>query len=402
MEQSFIYVALQPSGRRVRGQMAAASEAAAFERLKRDGLAPVALRASKTTVGENARSQRMALSDRRAAELFSSLGLLLTAGADIRSALGMLAGRAGSRGASELCRALLEEVSGGAEMDAVLTRRLPARQGFAAALAAAAQASGDLGSGLTRAGEVLAARAKLRDQLVSTLSYPVFVLFSSIAAVLVILLFVVPTLTPLVQQSGSEAPVTLQILLWASGALSSNLLAIGWGGGFCIVLAVGLWRMGVLAEPLDRALLDGPFAQLRRGLVYGAFSTVLGNMLAAGAPLGDALRLAVRTAPSALARTRLEEAAGRVRQGQLLSAGLDGVEGFPASVVRLCAVGERSGALGVMLSRAGRLEEETAFRQLEGIGRLMGPVLIVLLGTLVGLLMAALLSGLGQVGQGIG
>ena len=399
-ERAFAYVALRTGGERVRGRVSASSEAAAYERLKREGLAPLTLKIS-ARAQEAAPATRVSLGDRRAAELFASLGLLLSAGADIRSALGMLSDRADSKGSAELCRALLEEVSGGAEMDGVLARYLPSRQSFVASLAAAAQASGDLGSGLTRAGELLAARAKLRDQLVSTLSYPVFVLISSISAVLVILLFVVPTLAPLVQQSGSQAPMTLQVLLWASQALSSKLTAFGVLIGASLGSAAVSWRLGLLAEPVDRALLDGPFRSMRCGLVFGAFSSVLGNMLAAGAPLSDALRLAVRTAPSALGRARLEAAAAEIRQGQLLSAGLAGVRGFPPAIVRLCAVGERSGSLGIMLSRAGRLEEEAAFRKLEAIGRLLGPVLIILLGALVGLLMAALLSGLGQVGQGI-
>ena len=162
-----------------------------------------------------------------------------------------------------------------------------------------------------------------------------------------------------------------------------------------------LWRLGLLTEPVDRVLLDGPAADVRSRLVYGAFAIVLGAMVSAGAPLGEALRLATRTAPSALARGRLDAAAARVRQGELLSRALDEVRGFPVAISRMCAVGESSGKLGGMLSKAGRLEEEAAFRSIEAFGQLLGPALIVMLGGLVGVLMATLLSGVNQIGQGV-
>lgn len=397
-QDTFAYVAIGRDGGRVKGVLVAGSQAAAFDQLKRGGMSPVSLRAKVQPAGGG----RLSVGDRRLAETLSSLGLLLSAGADIRSALSMLASRSASRKTGALCRRLLEEVSGGQKVDVVLASTLKGGQGFIAALVSAAEASGDLGAGFSRAGEVLSARCKLRDQLVSTLSYPAFVLVSTVAAVLAILLFVVPTLAPLVEEAGGSAPPTLKVLLWASNALSANLTALIVGAALAGGLIALLWRLRLLAEPLDRLLLDGPARGVRRGLIFGSFSIVLGSMLSAGAPLGDALRLAVRTAPSRLAASRLEAAAAKVRQGQLLSAGLDGVQGFPDAIVRMCAVGESSGSLGLMLSKAGRLEEEEAFRRIETVGRLLGPVLIVILGGLVGTLMAALLSGLSQVGQGLG
>jgi type II secretory pathway component PulF len=87
-----------------------------------------------------------------------------------------------------------------------------------------------------------------------------------------------------------------------------------------------------------------------------------------------------------------------VRQGQSLSVALDRAKSFPTAIVRLAAVGEASGALGPMLARAGKLEEDSALRRIEASGRLLGPALIVLLGGLIGCLMAGLLSGVSQLG----
>ncbi len=101
--------------------------------------------------------------------------------------------------------------------------------------------------------------------------------------------------------------------------------------------------------------------------------------------------------PSAVNLTKLQT----VRQGLSLSLSqaLQAVQGFPPTIVRLVSVGESTGALGLMLQRSGKLEEDAAVRDIEAAARLLGPILIVLLGGLIGLMMAGLLSGVTELGQ---
>ena len=215
----------------------------------------------------------------------------------------------------------------------------------------------------------------------------------------VILLLVVPSLAPLAEAPGAKPGLAMSILLGVSGALRNNLNIIAAGG-----LAIGLIlyltaRAGALGPAVDRYLLDGPGRRTTRGLVFGSFAIALGNVLAAGAPMSDALRLGIRSVRSSAARKRLEPVAQAVRQGESLSSALGRVTGFPATVVRLAAIGEASGALGAMLARAGQMEEKAALRRIEGLGRLLGPALIVFLGAVIGLLMGGLLSGVSGLGE---
>jgi type II secretory pathway component PulF len=397
-DQAYAYIAIARDGGRVRGRLEADNEVLAFEHLRAEGLSPISIR--KASERSAAQKTAVGLSDRQAAQFFSSLATLLSAGADIRSALSLLATRATSKAAARLATALLTDISGGAKVDGVLAKHLPVRQAFISALLSAAEASGDLGAGFRRAADMLAARCKLRDQLISTLSYPAFVLFSTVCAMLMILLFVVPTLAPLVQQAGGHPSASLGLLLAASGFLTAHIGLLIAGTVGMLITVVALQLAGLLARPIDAFLLDGPARKIRAALVYGTFSVTLGNMLAAGAPLADALKLAIRTAPSPIARARMDSLIPRVRQGESLSAALEQVAHFPISIARLCAIGESSGSMGPMLVQAGRLEEESAMKQIELAGRLIGPAVIVILGAMVGLLMATLLSGVTQIGDG--
>lgn len=394
----FTYVALGADGKRVRGRVAGASEQVAFEQLRRQGLSPLKLQAARAGVGEMGRGGG-ALGDRQSAEILLSLADLLEAGADMRSALDVLLSRAQGSAVALACRGLLREISAGEPLDAAFARTLAPRHGFIAALVAAGEAAGDLPQSLRRAGEMLEAAIKLREQMFAALAYPLFVLVSTLAAAGVILLGVVPSLEPLVGEGGdSNAPILTGLLAVSRLVREQGASLAGFAGALLALLLI-LARAGLLRAPLDRLWLTGPWRRTTCGLAFGGFAMSLGAMLSAGAPMSEALRLAIRGVRSELAKTRLQIVLRQVRQGVSLSQALAEVKGFPAAVVRLVSVGETTGALGRMLQRSGKLEEAAAIRDIEAVSRLLGPVLIVLLGGLIGLMMVGLLSGVSELGQ---
>lgn len=396
---AFNYVAVDSSGRRVRGSLLAPDDAAAFDQLRRDGLQPVSLKPGRRKV--RAETQGRSLGRQEAADFLSSLAELLKAGADIRTALAILSARYEKAAVRQVCQQLSSDISGGEALERSFARSFPGRNAFVASMVAAGEAAGDLAGGLERAADVLASRLKLRNQLISVLAYPMFVLTSAVCAVFVILLFIVPAIAPLAEDSGASPPLALRILIAASRFLGENLILLAAVLG-AIVLALGVaWAAGLLARPLALLSLDGPVRRTARGVIFGSFAVSLGTMLGAGAPMSDALRLAIRAVPSPAARRRLEPVTFAVRQGHPLSSALETVKGFPPAIVRLAAVGEASNALGPLLQRGGRVEEEAALRRIETLGRIAGPALIVALGGLLGVLMGGLLSGVSQMGQSV-
>ncbi len=381
----------------MRATIAASSETAVYERLRRDGVTPIKIQEVRSEASTS--KGGATLGDRETAEILMNLADLLSAGADIRSALGILGARAERPAVREVCRKLAAQIGGGEAVDQAFSRSLGRANAFVAALIAAGETSGDLPGGMRRGGELLESRVKLREQLISTLSYPMFVLASTIAAATVILLFVVPSLAPLAEEGGGQTPVMLATMIAVSTGLRSHLVLIVGGliAGLAALVVAG--RAGLLSDPIDRFLHVGPGRRIMSGLTFGGFAIALGGMLTSGAPMTDALRLAIRGVNSKIVRLRLEPVAQAVRQGQSLSLALQGVTAFPGSITRLAAVGEASGALGPMLARSGRLEEQAAIRRIEAGARMLGPILIVALGAMIGLLMGGLLSGVTELGQ---
>lgn len=394
-DAAFRYVAVSDAGKRVRGVVTARDEARAFERLRLQGLAPLSLKRER---GDPRKTKGAPLTDREVAEIVGNLAELLTAGADMRTALAILGGRASRPATAALCRNLAGDIGGGEALDIAFTRNVGRRGALVGALVAAGEAAGDLSGGLNRAADLIQAKLKLQEKLTSILAYPAFVLASTVAAVFIMLIFVIPMLAPLTQDMGTEPPMALAVMIALSDALRANLVLIG------VLLAVGVVllllsaRAGILQRVVDRILLEGPTKRTARSLVFGGFSIAIGGMLTAGAPMSDTLRLAIRAVGSPLAKKRLEPVLHEVRQGESLSTALERVKGFPNAISRMAAVGEATGSLGPMLARAGRLEEEAAIRRIEQVGQILGPALIVGLGGLVGLIMASLLSGVSSLG----
>lgn len=390
------YAAVDPAGRRVKGEIRAATEGAAFEALRGQGLSPLSLQA--VVMARRKEVRHRTPPDRETADFLTSLADLLRAGADIRTALNILGARA-ERFLRELAKRLNAEISSGDPLEQVFARNFQGRHAFVASMVAAGEGAGDLGGGLTRAAEVFYSRLKLRDQLVSVLAYPAFVLTSAVGALFVILLFIVPTIAPLAQDAGATPPASLAALITASDFLRQNLAALGLGAVAALVGLVVAGRLGLLSPLVEALVLDGPAKRTVGGVVFGGFAVSLGTMLAAGAPATDALRLANRAVMMKSAQRRLLPLIQLVRQGQTLSAALETVKGFPPAIVRLAAVGEETNRLGEMLARGGKLEEEAATRRIESVGRIAGPALIVVLGLVLGVLMGGLLSGVSQMGQ---
>ena len=395
---NFSYRAVQMDGKTRHGQMMAASEAEVFAKLRADNLSPVSIRARREQAPAGVSwpswwPKRKGLSDNDLEPLLQSLAVLLRAGADIRTALGVLSAD------DDIIKDVSQKILGGASLDMALGHIIPPSLTHLRGLIAAGEARGDVASGLEGAARVLVTRRKIRQQLFEALSYPAFVFVTALGALSVILLVVVPAIAPLLQDGGQKMPVYFSAILFLS-----QVLQRGWLFGVAAIPAIAAalyvgWRYGGLKTWFDVWMLDGPFGGVARPVVFGGYARTLGDSLSAGANLSEALRLCQRSIGNGEARKRLDIIVNLIRQGRALSEALRQVAGFPKSVIKLCEVGEASSALGPMLSRAGEREESAALGRIDKLSKLLGPLLIMGLGLMIGMLMAGVLTALTDIGS---
>ncbi|WP_332773870.1 type II secretion system F family protein [Phenylobacterium sp.] len=395
--EDFQYEALDRKGGKTRGRVRAASLQDAVVRLRADGLTPIEVGAASQDMSSI--GLRRGPSSRSLAEWLRAIGMLLGAGAPLVSALAMVRQQANTLSLTRLTETFEREVAGGQGVAVAIAATLQGRSAFVAGLVAAGEASGDLAGAFERAAVQIEKDARIVDAFWSALSYPVFILLASIAAILVILLLVTPSIAPLLAQDGGQAPLPLAILI-----ATSNFLA-AYGGAIVTILVAAMALVlvagaaGILRRPTEALLLDGPFARLTAGLVFGRFASVLGHLLATGVPTPEAFRLASSGVAMGIARQRLDEVTAKLFEGIAVAAALDACGGMPSTIVRMARVGEETGALGMMIAKAGDLEQDGAITTLKRTAAVLGPAMIVLLGGLVGLVMGGLLSGMASLGE---
>jgi general secretion pathway protein F len=395
----FQYRALRPSGGEIAGELTADSERDAAQRLQAIGNYPIEI----TLPEEGVRQARRIAINRggvpaRDRILFTrQLATLLGAGIALDRALSLIAAAPGAKRRARLAAELSAAVNRGESLSAAC-RAHPALPAHYAMVIGAGEAKGDIAGALTRLADILERGRETSRALLGALIYPASVLVVACLSVSFLLSFVVPQFATLLDSFHRTPPLTMQVLLAASTAFQVAALPTA-----LIFLVLALYVVYRRRDPefraaLDRRLLNLP--GLGRMLMRSEaerLSFLLGNLVAAGVPVPEAVAATGAATANAAYRGGLAAAGRAVERGDRLSAALDAGELLPELALELVRVGEETGDLAAMLLKAsGILRRDLEATTSELIG-LITPISIVLLGLLIGVIAYALLGTVMEV-----
>jgi len=312
------------------------------------------------------------------------LSILLGAGVPLLEALTTLREKEGDARSAAALDAVLERLRAGHAFSVALAARPDAFDALFLAVVASAERTGQLQQALTSHAGYLAWTGMLRDRLVAASVYPVMLLAAGSAVSMFLLIYVVPRFAGLLDGLGGDVPAASRALLalgaWAgqhpllSLIVAASLLAAPW-----LVWQVKAWRERLL-DAIAR--LPGLAERLRLIALARLYRT-LAMLLSAGLPVASALPLAREVVGPRL-RVPVDTAAQAVMRGERLSqALLDAGLCTPVSL-RMVRVGERSGGLGTMLGEAAGFYDDELARLSELVTRLVNPLLMLVMGALIG------------------
>ncbi|WP_194744738.1 type II secretion system F family protein [Thermaurantiacus tibetensis] len=260
------------------------------------------------------------------------------------------------------------------------------------ATVAAGEASGRLPLLLQRLADTLEAELALRSKLLAALAYPALLVLVAVSVIVGMLVFVVPGIAEQYAEAGAELPLVTRLILGASALLRS------WGWVLGLLILAGLLAVLVARRReggrarLDRALIATPviggFVAASEGV---RFARLLGVMLAAGLPVAEALQLvapAMRTRPW---QKGTQAIAARVRAGAGFAPSLALLPRAPALLLSLARSGEASGRLAPLLDSAAQAIDRQLSDRSRVLLSLLEPLIIVVLGGVVGLIILAVL-----------
>ena len=287
--------------------------------------------------------------------------------------------------ARRLIEDLLERILAGASLSEACSAHPTDMPPYYCRLLAAGERSGNVATALASLAGDLEHNARLQAELRTALIYPLILLVSATATLVLVITVLVPGLAPLFDEAGAKPPLVIAMLDWIRRAaiIQWPWLLTGLAGVGMILLTAR--RAQALSQWRDRIVLALPVVgRLVQRRETGRFAGTLATLLQNGVSQLEAIRVAGDANSNSLYRKAAREAEQHIANGGLLSEALERSRLFAPLALRMTAVGERTGQIDVMLARLQRIEEDTLQQDLQRLVGIAAPVLTVSVGLLVG------------------
>lgn len=241
---------------------------------------------------------------------------------------------------------------------------------------------------------------KLQREIKTAMIYPAVVISAAILVTLVLLIFVIPTFAEMFSDFGSALPLPTQIVINLSNFMLGNwyLLAAGIGGFF-------FWFRRFYATPRGKeivhpiALKLPIFGDIIRKVAVARFTRTLGTMVSSGVPILEALNICARTAGNKVVEKDVMRARVAISEGKSMMEPLSESIVFPPMVVQMIGVGEQTGALDAMLQKIADFYEDEVDTAVGAMKQLIEPIMILVLGIIIGTLVIAMYLPIFKMGS---
>jgi general secretion pathway protein F len=393
---AFRYEAVDAQGRLARGSLDAETARSARDRLRAQGLIPTAVSESHAIDAMGA--TRLSAED--VMLLTRQWATLTQSGLPLDQALSAVAEQADSTAVAKLVAALRTHVEAGESLPGALARFPRTFSPLYRGLVAAGADSGRLADVLARLADYLEARQALRQKLTVALIYPVLVTIVAFGVIGVLLVYVVPQVVSVYQQSRQTLPWLTRALIGSSDFFRATAwvwLAAAIGVPLGIAIAS---RWEAVRVRLHAGLLRMPaIGRLVATLDTARFASTLAILAGSGTPLLRALDAAANVIRMRPLADAARSAAALVREGMPLARALKDQRVFPPLLVHLVANGEQTGRLPEMLVRAAAELERAAENRLAWLAAVLQPALIVVMGAIVLVLVLAVMLPIVSMNQ---
>lgn len=380
----------------VKGQVEAANLREARTEIRSMGYTPTSIieentisQKEKNSKKAAVRMPKMGLSEQ--IEFTSTLQILAAAGIPIIESLMFIENDAAKLKMRQVAAELRKQIMNGGTFAGTIAK-YPEQFGHVyIGLVKTGEDAGELEKTLDRLLELLNKQSNIRTKVIGTLMYPAFIILLAIFIVIVMLVFVFPVFKDMFEQMGMQLPWITQVLMNAGIFLKQNWISIP------IVFAGAIFGINFLFKwkpskwKIDEYVLKIPLlSKLIQFANFANFIAVMQVAYDAGVPILECLYLANLTLTNHTLEKRVEEATLKIQQGQHLSAALRATRTMPKMILFMIATGEQSGRLGDMLGQAVSYIDKALDNIIDLMTRMIEPIMLVVIGTIVLVLASAL------------
>jgi type IV pilus assembly protein PilC len=333
------------------------------------------------------------------------LSTMISAGISLLEGLEVLTAQAETPGMKATCEKLASELRGGSDLSAAMQTCPKVFNQLYISMVTAGEASGQMDIILERLAEYVEASEELKREIRSAMTYPVISLVLVLSITMFLMIGVVPGFKEVFDGLGAELPgLTLTVLAMSDWLRTRWYVAIGlvFFGAVAFVMAKRTDKGKLI---FDHMLLRIPvFGTLARKVALARFSRTFATLVRSGVPIMGTLEIVADTAGNRVVADAVRNSRESVRSGNMLSEPLSKSKVFPPMVVRMIAIGEKSGALESLLEKIAQFYDSQVKATIKSLTSLIEPLLICFMGGIVGVVILAvflpILNLIGQLSSG--
>ena len=371
------------AGRAQGGVLVADSKEAVLAVLRRQQMVPITVKEKGKEIALP--RFRKGIDDKTLAVFTRQFSVMIDAGLPLVQCLQILGEQQEHKAFQRIIMQVREDVESGSSLASALAKHPSAFNDLYVNMVAAGEAGGILDTILQRLAVYIEKAARLKAQVKSAMIYPITVIAIAAIVVYIILWKVIPVFATLFASLDADLPLPTRIVV----ALS-YFIGRFWWLVFLAVAAIIVAISRYYKTPqgklvIDRLLLKAPvLGVVLRKIAVARFCRTLGTLMSAGVPLLESLDITARTSGNAVIEQAIMAVRKQVEEGKTLSEPLGATQQFPPMVVHMISVGETTGALDTMLGKIAEFYEEEVDIAVAGMMKLIEPVMIFVLGVVIG------------------
>ncbi|QKJ65914.1 type II secretion system F family protein [Deefgea piscis] len=385
------------TGKAVSGEMRASGEAVVKTTLRRQGINIASVKKVRVPAGRKITELDIAMFTRQ-------LATMLKSGVPLLTAFDIVAKGHGNPSVTKLLLDIKTDIETGSSLTQAFRKHPLQFDALYCNLVQAGEQAGILDALLARLATYKEKILGVKKKIKSAMFYPTAVIVAAFVITAVIMIFVIPAFKDLFSSFGADLPApTLMVMAMSDFFVSYWFLIFGGiFGGFWLFM--NAWRRSEAMQIfMDRLILKLPiFGEIVKNATIARWTRTLATMFAAGVPLVESLESVGGAAGNYIYKIATKKIQSEVSTGTSLTVAMQNANVFPNMVMQMTSIGEESGSLDAMLSKVADYYEEEVDNAVEALSSLMEPIIMVVLGTLIGGLVVAMYLPIFKMGAAVG
>lgn len=393
---NFKWTGKDKSGKTQQGEVRAAGDHIVLAQLRRQGMQSISVKKVSSRGGKKVGEKDITIFTRQ-------LAVMMKAGVPLLQAFDIVGRGHSNPSVGKLLMDIKTDVETGSSLAQAFRKYPMYFDALFCNLVAAGEQAGILDTLLERLATYKEKILAIKGKIKSALFYPISIVVVAFVVTAVIMIFVIPVFKDLFKGFGADLPGPTQFVVTISDWFVGNWYFAFPVIGFGIWFFFYTWKRSVAMQRLmDRAILKFPvFGDVIRKACIARWCRTLSTMFAAGVPLVESLDSVAGSAGNYVYFAATKQVQNEVSTGTGLTVAMTNSGVFPSMVLQMCAIGEESGALDSMLSKVADFYEAEVDEAVEALSSLMEPMIMVVLGGLIGGIVVAMYLPIFKMGQAI-